>query len=152
MSHIEVLLIRHAHAGKRGDDHDDLRPLSDKGLRQAAAIAARHAHVPLARTLTSPYVRCVQTIEPLAAAVGTPVESLPTLGEGAGPVTALGLVESATVPIAICTHGDVLGEVLTLLERRGVDLEGDGLAKGCVWHLHVADGDVARARYEAPPR
>lgn len=151
MSDVEVLLIRHAHAGKRGADHDDLRPLSNKGARQAAAIAARLRDVPLLRTLTSPYLRCIQTIEPLAAMLGTEVEQLVGLGEGAGPGPALGLVESATAPIAICTHGDVLGEVLMLLERRGVDLDGDALAKGCTWRLTVADGSVTRARYEAPP-
>ena len=35
MSPVEVLLIRHAHAGKRGSVDDDLRMLSEKGRRQA---------------------------------------------------------------------------------------------------------------------
>jgi 8-oxo-dGTP diphosphatase len=151
MTDIEVLLIRHAHAGKRGGEQDDRRPLSGKGRRQAAAIATRHRDVPLARTVTSPFLRCVQTIEPLASLVGTRVERLAGLGEGAGPGPALTLVEAATTPIAICTHGDVLGDVLMLLERRGVELDGDGLAKGCTWHLTVADGTVIRAHYEGPP-
>jgi 8-oxo-dGTP diphosphatase len=152
MTGIDVLLIRHAHAGKRGIADDDHRPLSDKGRRQAEGIAQRYRDLAIVRTLTSPYTRCVETIEPLAATLGTEVEVVDELGEGYGPVPALTLVETATAPIALCSHGDVIGEVLMLLDRRGVELPTDGLAKGSTWRLRVVDGAVVTARYDAPPR
>ena len=101
MSEVEVLLIRHAHAGSRGDGHDELRPLSAKGRRQAGGLAARYRDVRLCRTVTSPYVRCVETIVPLAAVAGTDVEEITELGEGHGPGAALALIEDATT--ADCT-------------------------------------------------
>lgn len=152
MSTVEVLLIRHAHAGKRGDDHDDLRPLSDKGRRQAQGIADRYGAVALRRTLTSPYVRCVETIEPLAATAGTEIEVRAELGEGNGPATALALIEHATEPIALCSHGDVIGDVLTLLDRRGVPLDAREMQKGSTWCLTVVDGVVVAGHYDPPPR
>ena len=152
MSTVEVLLIRHAHAGHRGDLHDERRPLSEKGRRQAAAIAERYADVGLRRTVTSPYVRCVETMVPLAAGAGTEVEEITELGEGHGPVAALALVEHATEPIALCSHGDVIGEVLTLLDRRGVPLDAAALQKGSTWRLTVFDGAVVAGHYDPPPR
>jgi 8-oxo-dGTP diphosphatase len=153
MSRTEVLLIRHAHAGKRGNGADDeRRPLSSKGLRQAAAIAERYRGLALTRTVTSPYLRCVETIVPLALAGGTDVEELDDIAEGAGSAAALALIEQAASPIALCTHGDVIGEVLALLDRRGVPLDADGLAKGSTWELTVADGVVTAGHYVAPPR
>lgn len=152
MSEVEVLLIRHAHAGSRGDGHDELRPLSAKGRRQAGGLADRYRDVRLCRTVTSPYVRCVETIVPLAAVAGTDVEEITELGEGHGPGAALALIEDATEPLALCTHGDVIGEVLMLLGRRGVPLDADAMQKGSTWRLTVADGSVVSGRYEPPPR
>lgn len=153
MSTVEVLLIRHAHAGRRGEGtQDDRRPLSDKGRRQAAAIAERYRTIPFERTVTSPYLRCVETVEPLAALAGTEVEQLAELGEGHGPATALGLIEQATAPIALCSHGDVIGEVLMLLDRRGVPLDTQQMQKGSTWRLTVADGAVVTGHYDPPPR
>lgn len=152
MSEIEVLLIRHAHAGSRGDGQDELRPLSAKGRRQAAGLAERYRDVGLRRTVTSPYVRCVETLVPLAAVAGTEVEEIAGLGEGHGPAPALALIEDATEPLALCTHGDVIGEVLVLLDRRGVPLDADAMQKGSTWRLTVADGQVVAGRYDPPPR
>jgi 8-oxo-dGTP diphosphatase len=150
---MEVYLVRHAKAGSRSryDGDDRQRPLSDKGRAQADALAARLATAGVTALLSSPYIRCVQTLEPLAASVGLPVEPTPSLAEGAGPDAALALVESADAPLALCSHGDVIGDLVSRLVRRGVTVCGDGLEKGSVWVLTVEAGTVTSARYDPPP-
>jgi 8-oxo-dGTP diphosphatase len=67
-----LLLVRHAWAGDRtewkGDDR--LRPLDERGLRQAQDLVAALERFTIDVILTSPYARCVQTVEPLAAVRG----------------------------------------------------------------------------------
>jgi 8-oxo-dGTP diphosphatase len=146
-----VLLIRHAKAGDRerwqGDDR--LRPLTPSGRRQAEALVEQLAEYPIGRILSSPYVRCVQTVEPLAAARGLPVEETGDITEGAGtgPLRRLlGEVGDA----ALCTHGDVVQDFVEWLHHRGVAVDG-GLAKGSTWVLDVVHGEVVAARYLPPP-
>ena len=85
MSDVIVHLIRHAKAESRSTwtTDDSLRPLSGKGLRQAAALADQCADLGLGRLLSSPAVRCRQTVEPLAERIGLPVEPATELAEGA---------------------------------------------------------------------
>src|SRR3989442_10626170 len=119
----EQVLIRHAHAGsrERWQDDDRLRPHSKKGRRQAEALVKSLAAVPLERVISSPYVRCVQTVEPLARARGLPVEETETLAEGAGLPAFLELLcELAGRPSALCTHGDIVYDVCEELVRLGL--------------------------------
>ena len=74
-------------------DDDQLRPLDKKGRRQAQKLAAELATEDVRRVVSSPYVRCVQTVEPLAAALGLEVELDDRLAEGGGG-SARELVES----------------------------------------------------------
>ena len=78
-----ILLIRHARAGERdnwsGDDRR--RPLDERGRRQASDLVGALAGHRLTRILSSPYDRCVQTVEPLAQARGLEVEIRDELGE-----------------------------------------------------------------------
>ena len=53
-----------------------------KGRRQADAVAAPLAGYPVTRLVSSPYLRCVQTLEPLSARLSLPVEHAPALAEG----------------------------------------------------------------------
>ena len=134
-----VLLVRHAHAGDRdeweGPDH--LRPLSAKGRRQAESLVRALAGFPLDRVLSSPYLRCTETVEPLASVRGTGLERCDALAEGNGR-DALDLVLGlAGAPIVLCTHGDVVEDVLDGL---GVD-RSEETEKGATW---VLDGSGAR--------
>jgi 8-oxo-dGTP diphosphatase len=151
----EQLLIRHADAGSRerweGDDR--LRPLSKRGRRQAKALAKSLAAIPLRRVISSPYVRCVQTVQPLAQARGLPVEESDALAEGAGvpSVTAL-LGELAGQPSALCTHGDVMYEVTEELVRLGlVPRSQVRYEKASAWILEERAGRLIAARYLPPP-
>ena len=155
---VPIYLVRHAKARsrKRWAGPDDQRPLTRAGLEQAAALVRIFTGRPLARLVSSPYVRCVQTLEPLAEERGLPLETSDTLAEGAPPDAALSLaVESARRgPSALCTHGDVIGLLLEELDRREVPLgtqDGIELKKGSTWVLNVMDQDVVAAKYIPPP-
>ena len=92
-------LVRHASAGHRDDrdPHDDDRPLDDSGRVQAEKLAAWLRHLPITRILTSPFPRCVQTVEPLAAALGVPIETCDALAEGTPIECSWPLLESGTI-------------------------------------------------------
>ncbi len=149
-------LIRHAKAGSRrdwgGDDRD--RPLSKGGRRQARAIAEALADRGVGRILSSPYRRCVETVEALGRRLDLPVEVSDALAEGAPlePVLAL-LGWIADVPSALCTHGDIVPAVIQHLETNGVAVDPDGGSqKGSVWVLERRRGRIVRASYIPAPR
>lgn len=112
------VLVRHASAGDRDDwDGDDrLRPLDTRGREQAARLVELIRTFGVRRVVSSPYTRCVETVEPLADALGLSIELDDRLAEGAGGA-ARDLIEEDGV--VCCTHGDVVGDLL-----------GSGLKKG----------------------
>lgn len=128
------VLLRHAAAGDRDHwDGDDFhRPLDARGRRESEALVELLRPFGVRRVVSSPYVRCVQTVEPLAAALGLPLELDDRLGEGEGRA-ALDLIQEDGV--LSCTHGDVVREVV---DR--------GLKKAAA--VVLRDGQVVR---ELPP-
>lgn len=146
-----VYVIRHAKAGSRSRwDGEDLdRPLSKRGRTQAELLVEMLHGVELATIASSPYVRCCETVEPLAADRGLVVATDHRLGEGAGGAGALALVgELAPKGGVLCSHGDVIGELLATIARRGVELGPEPLCeKGSVWELTLDGDEIDRARY-----
>jgi phosphohistidine phosphatase SixA len=147
-------LVRHGEAGDRHawHDPDELRPLTEEGRRQAEALVVLLADAEIGRLLSSPYVRCVQTLEPLAAARGMPIETTPVLAEGAGGKGAVELLSTDEALVA-CSHGDVIEEALDLLEAAGVPLEGRSgeTPKGATWALDVRDGTIVKGVFLPAP-
>ncbi len=144
-------LLRHADAGSRGIVNDAERGLSKKGHAQADRISHTYRGSRIAAIASSPYVRCLDTVEPLSRALGVAVEVDELLGEGAGPTAAIARIERATHSTVLCSHGDVIGEVMSLLERRGIPLDDDRLAKGSAWEITVDHGTIRSAHYVPPP-
>jgi 8-oxo-dGTP diphosphatase len=104
------------------------------------------------RVLSSPYHRCIETVEPLASHFGLSVEITEALAEGSG-AEALALVRAmADEKVAVCTHGDVIPDVLVpLADEDRLDLgHHPKQAKGSVWILDHANGRFNRAIYLAP--
>ena len=153
-----IHLIRHAKAKNRltWEEPDHLRPLTKRGRREALAIAARLGDEPLARLVSSPSVRCLQTLEPLALALDHPIETTDVLAEGADGESAADLLLSLAGkdPIACCTHGDVVFEVVDLVASSGVPLDGPRSAPvASTWILEVEDGRFVGGRFvDQPPR
>ena len=149
-------LVRHADAGNRGawvgDDFE--RPLDDSGRMQADAISAALADRPVRRVLSSPYVRCVETVVPLGRALGLPVELADELAEGTFVADAFDLLRSvaaATGDSVLCSHGDVIPGLLWVLAQYGLDIPDLGRCKkGSIWELDVNEGRILGATYRHP--
>ncbi len=73
---LRLILVRHGEttrtAERRYSGRGDV-PLTERGLAQASAVAARLAGVPLAAVVTSPLERCVRTAEVVASSARAPV-------------------------------------------------------------------------------
>ena len=139
-----LYVFRHADAGPRtSHEPDERRPLNDSGRKQAARIADLLAPVGVERILTSRYLRCVETVEPLAARIGVAVEEHPALAEEAGLEEAWDLLESlAGATAVVCSHGNILSPILDRVHRRGAAIEAEEWSchKGSVWRLEP-EGD-----------
>ncbi len=164
-----LLLVRHAKAGNRQDwaGDDRLRTLSASGGRQADELARRLVSYRPSRILSSPYVRCRDTVQPLADQVGVEVEELPQLAEGHsreaialirrlaaeldGAAGADANANGAGQAIVVCSHGDVIPEVLDHFALEdGLDLgPAPRCAKGSTWVIEVKGGRLVGASYLA---
>jgi 8-oxo-(d)GTP phosphatase len=198
-----VVLLRHAWAGDRdeyeGDDRE--RPLDAHGRRQAEALpahltahgviagagpggpderpagAAEQPAVAAPVLVSSPLVRCRDTLEPLAAAVGTTVLLDEDLAEvdpplrsedgwpdaawfGARAVRAVdraALAASSGATVIVCSHGEVLPALLATIAARSdhdvptaIDLTAKALAKGAAWVLDPSRAPDWVAEIAAP--
>src|SRR3954451_13248239 len=102
-----VFVIRHAYAGERaawvGPDIE--RPLDDLGREQAEEIARVAAEQPLTRLVSSPAVRCVETLGPLADKVGLTIDVDGRLAEGAQSADVLAVLAEVPDDAVLCVHG-----------------------------------------------
>ena len=150
-----LYLVRHAKAGNRKDwtADDRLRPLSEEGWRQAEGLVGLLDNPPPARLLSSPSVRCIQTLEPLGEKLGLRIEIADELAEGTPAAAAIDLMLAvATEPAALCTHGDVVISAIRKLRDGGMKVRGPvEFKKGSTWVLEARDGHVTRGRYLPPP-
>lgn len=153
-----VYLLRHARAGRRSawKGRDDMRPLTKVGRRQADAVADRLADEGIARIVSSPFVRCRQTVEPLAGRLHLPVDLADGLAEGARLDEVLRVLEKVVDErTVLCTHGDVVALLLQHCREHGVDAGPRGsdppMAKGSIWELGTKRGLVTKATYIPPP-
>jgi 8-oxo-dGTP diphosphatase len=152
-----LYVVRHAKAGIRAawTGPDQERPLTRRGRKQARRLVERFQGLEIERVVSSPFLRCVQTVEPLGEARGLPVEAAPELREGANVDELLRALESfSDRPTVVCGHGTEIESMIDRLERDGATIEGArGIAKGSVWVLDRDDGGrVVAAHYlPAPP-
>jgi 8-oxo-dGTP diphosphatase len=146
---------------------DDERPLSDKGMREAAVLAMEAAEGVQA-VYTSPALRCRQSVTPLAAAAGVPITVDERLREADGFAEPGAWVEGVFAPIGqalggawvagrglavldeivarhpgghavLCSHGDLIPVVLAHLAA----------ARGCPLPRIVERGGWFRLRFES---
>ena len=138
-----VYLVRHARAGHRetweGED-DRLRPLDERGQQQAEALVAQLAERDFSRILSSPYARCVESVEPLADARRLVLEPVDQLAEGAGEAAALELFRSLAGPAVACVHGDLVEALV-----------GESAKKSATLVLDVNDAGVEVLERLDPP-
>jgi broad specificity phosphatase PhoE len=138
------VLLRRADAQPREEwqGSEEWRGLSDLGRRQAEDLVGRLAGLSVHRVLSSPSLRCRQTVVPLALSLGVEVEVCPELAHGAG----LGrlrplLLEAATDGAVFCTHREVLQTLFAELSGGSVPAR---VAPAASWTL-LTGRDVALA-------
>jgi 8-oxo-dGTP diphosphatase len=141
---LTVYLVRHASAGHRdnSDAHDHDRPLDASGHAQSEKLSDWLRHASITRILCSPFPRCVQTVEPLAAALNLSIEIRDALAESSGIEQSWKLLaKSANANTVLCSHGDVIPDIIRRAQLRGLHVPGkSGCAKGSVWTLDHWDG------------
>jgi len=148
-------VVRHAKAGSRshwtGDDRK--RPISPKGEKQAARLVEQFKKVAVTAVFSSPYLRCVQTVEPLAKVRGLAVQESPDLAEGRGVTGLYTFFNNADLDdVVLCTHGDLVWELVEdLTNRRVLPAFREQFEKGSTWVVEVEDGAPSAARYIPAP-
>jgi 8-oxo-(d)GTP phosphatase len=155
---VPAYLIRHGNAFLRKEwppsEPDELRPMSKTGRKQARRLAEALRGVAFTRLVSSPFLRCIQTLEPFADTCGLDITLARELSEAepAAGAEAWVLAAAAESPAALCTHGDLVHGLIDDLIERGVYREGEtmGYAKGSAWRLDVLDGRITRIAYIAP--
>lgn len=141
---VPLVVLRHTSSVGRsawsGTDHE--RPLDDTGRAQAVTLAGLLMAYDIRRVITSPSVRCTQSVAPYAGLAGIASEQMRQLSEeGAdeGSVSALAAetLRDLAVPTVICTHRPVLPWAF-----EGLGMRDPKLAKGELMVLHVRAGEV----------
>jgi 8-oxo-dGTP diphosphatase len=148
-----IYVVRHAKAGDRAEweGDDRLRPLTKSGHRQAEELAGWLEKEPIDAILSSRYVRCLQTVEPLAEQRKLPIQPRKDLEEGSGGESILRMVaEFKGRNVVLCTHGDVVEELLEHLIAQGLVRRAHAqLEKGSTWILEEKNGRVTGATYRS---
>ena len=104
-----ILLLRHASAGDSAawpprDDRE--RPLDKRGRKQAKGLVDLLGAFDPVVIVSSPYLRCLQTVEPLARSLGATVEVRGELGYERHDQEGRPLVESLVgLTAVVCGHG-----------------------------------------------
>ncbi|MFI5321579.1 MAG: histidine phosphatase family protein [Myxococcota bacterium] len=150
---MKLFLVRHAKAYSRSRwrEDDELRPLTPAGDLQAEAIAIALAEEHPQRLISSPHVRCVQTLGPLARATGLRIEQDARLAEGATLDGAALLIASlGDAPTVICGHGDLLPMLVASLDADGARPSAIDCEKGSFWRIEATTEGGRRATYWLP--
>jgi len=116
------ILVRHAHAGDKRQwrGEDSKRPLSERGRQQAEGLAHNLSGLYTPRLISSPYVRCQQTLRPLAARSNRTIETNRRLAPDAR-VSDLDafLADPALEGAVLCTHGETLSALIRRWRQKG---------------------------------
>ena len=112
MVHKRLIFIRHAHRDTEIHSRDN--GLSDKGKKQVRQVVrfSQNRELEDGLFLSSPKVRCVETITPVAESLRSEIQIDARLGEGGTSADLVSFVdwwkyEAPDLTIA-CSHGDVI--------------------------------------------
>ena len=139
-----MLLLRHASAGPRLSmpSLDAARELDRTGRREASLLRGSLAGYSIDLIVSSPLVRCVQTVGPLGKALGVDVEVRRELEPGATRKDALRLLRELPPTALVCTHREVLESVFDV----AIECE-----KGGAWVVERRGRSLTPVAYLPPP-
>lgn len=155
-----VLLVRHAVAGNRSDwDGDDKeRPLTETGWAQAEELVRLLSRFEVQHIVSADFVRSVQTVQPLADALGLPIKEEELFSELGYPgqehetLNRLRDMGASLDTTVVCSQGGVIPSLVELLSLEDhVDLMEAPNKKGSVWALSFEGRRLFSAEYLPPP-
>jgi 8-oxo-dGTP diphosphatase len=140
----KVLLHRHASAGERLElpRLDRVRQLDAAGRAEAGRLPWLLAGYEIEHVVSSPYRRCLESIEPLAAALGIAVQRADELAPDASLTDTRALLEKLDRRTLVCTHREIFER---LFDGRIV------CEKGGTWVVERRGSDLVPAEYVPPP-
>ncbi|HXD61963.1 MAG TPA: NUDIX domain-containing protein [Lacisediminihabitans sp.] len=120
-----IIALRHGKAVPPAswDGPDATRPLLHRGTEQAASVAPAIAAWRPEKLVSSPALRCVATIEPVAALTGLEVKASPGISQDAyedGTATVKKVVGKRLEKqqtVVLCSHGPVLPDIIGAVAR-----------------------------------
>lgn len=116
------VLVRHGYAGdkKAWKQADMKRPLTLGGREEAVGLAQTLGGLGVTELMSSPYLRCRQTLSPLAAATGLKVHTSDLLVPEPNVAALDKWVNSSKAEgWVFCTHGETLNALIERWDRRG---------------------------------
>lgn len=151
-----LIILRHTKALERGDwdEEDSQRTLSEQGLQQAQALILHFQPFSLEEIYTSNYLRCVQTVTPLAEARGISITHVPSLNEEtfeADPTRSIAFANALKQDeknILICSHNPVIPTMLRgILNTKLKNKDLIKLEPGDAWIIHRIRGEIVGLDY-----
>ena len=130
-----LVVLRHGKAAARSDDLEDLdRPLTPVGVQQAKALEPVLDAYGVSRVVSSPALRCAQTVEPYAHSISTFIEIDERLSENTRATDVQRSIDSIIDrkrPVVLCSHRPTLPWIFDAIGTDSYDL---GTGEGIVVH------------------
>ena len=153
-----VALVRHARAGKRSAWHrdDTLRPLDPSGRGQAQLLAPFLEAFAPRRIIAADRVRCVQTVEPLAARLALAITQDDRFNDESycrDPTAAQALLDKLAAgqsSVVVCSQGDTIPGLIAGLAL-GKNGSSTTTRKAGTWIVSFAGGLPIAADYYRTP-
>jgi broad specificity phosphatase PhoE len=150
---VSLYLVRHADSVGRHHwkDDDTLRPLSEKGRAQARGLVDALDGRRIDTIVSSPAVRCTQTVAEVAEDRGLTIVEDPALWE-AMPLPPVRRLVDELDHAVLCSHGDLIPDLVDHLIAEGMEAVGRDCKKASVWILERDGARFVRGTYLPPPR
>jgi len=136
-----LIVVRHGKAARRADHDDDLeRPLTSVGIEQARTLVPLLTAYGARQVVSSPAVRCAQTVEPYAHSISTFLEIDDRLSEDTRAAQVTRSVEALLdrkKPVVLCSHRPTLPWIFDAI---GTDVHE--LATGQAIVVHHRKGTI----------
>jgi 8-oxo-dGTP diphosphatase len=146
-----LIILRHTKALERGDwdDLDSKRTLDGKGMQQAANLITHLAPFAIDEIYSSDYLRCVQTVTPLADVRNLRITEIPNLNEETfdidpeRSISFANAVKQDEKNILICSHNPVIPTMLRgILNTKLKNKDLIKLEPGDAWIVHRVRGEI----------
>ncbi|HEX6548443.1 MAG TPA: phosphoglycerate mutase family protein [Candidatus Dormibacteraeota bacterium] len=118
-----IYLVAEADAGDRASwpGPDRFRPITRDGWKQARELAATLRGRQVSWIVASPWLRCRQTLVPLAEELGLDVDEHRSLAESMPVERILNLLAELPDTTVVCTHADVVRNLVALYGTPAAD-------------------------------